>query len=154
MIDPRDRTDLSKLEQIVLKFTGEVLHGDNDAMIDDHVSPGYIQHTDGIGQGRQGLRNYLTQIAWRRAGRHDWKPIHLFGSGRFVILHKLLPAVVIVDIFRFDDDDMLAEHWDVVQPLPAPDYDPMAPSQEDFTRFYSLFGLTAAANAERTVSPE
>ena len=57
----------------------------------------------------------------------------------FVILHKLLPAVVIVDILRFNKDHMLAEHWDVVQKLPEPDYDPMALSSENLTRFKELF---------------
>jgi predicted SnoaL-like aldol condensation-catalyzing enzyme len=142
--DPWQRTDLSPREALVLRFTDEVLHGDNMALVDEVVSPDYRQHTDGIGQGRQGLRNYLEQIAWRRAGRRTWRPIHLFESGDFVILHKLLPAVVIADFFRFDQDGMLAEHWDVVQPLPTPDYDPMRLSQEDFTRFYALFGIPSS----------
>ena len=43
-----------------------------------------------------------------------------------MILHKLLPAVVIADFLRFDADGMMAEHWDVVQPHPEPDYDPHA----------------------------
>ena len=54
-------------------------------------------------------------------------------------LHKLLPAVGIVDIMRFNKDHMLAEHWDVVQRLPGPDYDPMARSSENLTRFKALF---------------
>ena len=141
--DPRLRTDLSKREALVLRFTDEVLHGDNLALVDEAISPDYRQHTDGIGQGRQGLRNYLEQIAWKRAGRYTWRPIHLFESGDFVILHKLLPAVVIADFFRFDGNDLLAEHWDVVQPIPRSDYDPMQPSQENFGRFYALFGLDA-----------
>jgi predicted SnoaL-like aldol condensation-catalyzing enzyme len=139
--DPWTRTDLSPREQLVLRFTDEVLHGDNDDLIDQVVSPHYRQHTDGIGQGREGLRNYLRSVAWKRAGRHTWRPIHLFESGDFVILHKLLPAVVIADFFRFDGDGMLAEHWDVVQPLPAADYDPMRLSTEDFTRFYAMYGI-------------
>ena len=139
--DPWTRTDLSAREKLILKFTDEVLHGENAAMIDEVVSPNYVQHTAGIGQGRQGLRNYLDKIAWRRAGRHVWRPIHIFAAGDFVILHKLLPAVVIADFFRFDADGMIAEHWDVVQPLPEADYDPLKPSAEDFTRFYKLFGL-------------
>ena len=139
--DPWRRADLSPREALVLRFTDQVLHGDNDAMIDEFISPDYRQHTDGIGQGRQGLRNYLQQIAWKRAGRTVWRPIHLFECGDFVILHKLLPAVVIVDFFRFDADGMMAEHWDVVQPLPNPDYDPMRPSEEDFTRFYEMYRI-------------
>ena len=68
------------------------------------------------------------------------------GEGNFVILQKLLKLVVIVDIFRIDSAGQLAEHWDVVQTLPAPDYDPMRQSSEDFTRFRALYGMTPASN--------
>lgn len=140
--DPWLRTDLTPREKIVLRFTNEVLHGDNDALINELVSPDYVQHTHGIGQGRQGLRNYLHQIAWKRPGRRDWRPIQIFAAGDFVILHKLLPAVVIADFFKFDPSGtLLVEHWDVVQPLPEADYDPLRPSTEEFSRFYMLFGL-------------
>ena len=139
--DPLARTNLSEREKIVLTFTDRVLHGDDQAMIDTHVAEGYIQHTQGIGQGKQGLRNYLEAIAWKRPGRHEWRPIQIFEAGDFVILHKLLPAVVIADFFRFDADGLLAEHWDVVQPLPEQGYDPLKPSEENFSRFYALFNI-------------
>ncbi|MFW2368036.1 MAG: hypothetical protein ACN4GW_16590 [Desulforhopalus sp.] len=137
--DPRKRDDLTENEKRTMRFMTECLHGDNVALIDEYVAEGYIQHTPGIGQGKAGLINYLREIAWKRPGRHEWRPIHLFSDGDFVILHKLLPKVVIVDILRFDQDHKLIEHWDVVQRLPEPDYDPMALSSEDLTRFKELF---------------
>jgi predicted SnoaL-like aldol condensation-catalyzing enzyme len=108
------------------------------------VSPEYTQHTHGIGQGREGLRRFLTEIAWKRPNSDVWRPIQIFASGDFVILHKLLKLVVIVDIFRIDSAGLLAEHWDVVQTLPTPDYDPMEVSEEDFTRFRALYGMLPA----------
>ena len=63
-------------------------------------------------------------------------------GGDFVILHKLLPAVVIADFLRFDADGMMAEHWDVVQPIPEADYDPLRPSTENLDRFRAVFGIT------------
>ena len=140
--DPRQRTDLSRNEKIVLQFAADCLHGDDLGFVDRHVSENYIQHTPGIGQGREGLRNYLRAVAWKRPGRHVWRPIHLFECGNFVILHKLLPAVVIADFLRFDAAGMLIEHWDVVQPLPEPDYDPMRLSSENFARFATLFKMS------------
>jgi predicted SnoaL-like aldol condensation-catalyzing enzyme len=141
--DPSQRTDLSANEQLVLAFTGRCIHGADDAFIDQSVAPDYVQHTQGIGQGREGLRRFLREIAWKRPHREVWRPIQIFASGNHVILHKLLRLVVIIDVFRINAAGQLAEHWDVVQPLPAPDYDPMAPSNEDFTRFKALFGMTA-----------
>ena len=137
--DPRKRKDLTENEKRVLHFMEDCLHGDNEDLIDRYVAEDYIQHTPGIGQGRDGLRRYLREVAWKRPGRYDFIPIHLFSDGDFVILHKLLPAVVIVDILRFNENHQLAEHWDVVQRLPEPDYDPMAPSSEDLSRFKAMF---------------
>jgi predicted SnoaL-like aldol condensation-catalyzing enzyme len=139
--DPLKRTDLSKREQILLRFTAEVLHGTNTALIDTLVAADYRQHTHGVGQGRDGIRKYIAEIASRRPGREQWRPVLLFEDGDFVILFKQLPAFLIVDIVRFNSQDQLAEHWDVVQPLPAADYDPMAPSKEDLQRFFALFGI-------------
>ena len=137
--DPRKREDLTENERRVLHFMEECLHGDNDDLIDLYVAEDYIQHTPGIGQGRDGLRRYLNEVARKRPGRRDFTPIHLFSDGNFVILHKLLPTVVIVDIMRCDDNHQFAEHWDVVQRLPEPGYDPMKPSSEDLSRFKALF---------------
>ena len=142
LYDPLKRKDLDEKEKRLLQFMKECIHGDNEELIDLYVSEDYIQHTPGIGQGREGLRRYLKEVAWKRPGRHDFVPIHLFSDGDFVILHKLLPSVVIVDIVRFNKDNKLAEHWDVVQRLPVPDYDPMALSSEDFSRFRTLFGVS------------
>jgi len=137
--DPRKRKDLTENEKRVLHFMEDCLHGNNEDLIDRYVAEDYIQHTPGIGQGRDGLRRYLREVAWKRPGRYDFIPIHLFSDGDFVILHKLLPAVVIVDILRFNKKKQLAEHWDVVQRLPEPGYDPMAPSSEDLSRFKVMF---------------
>ncbi len=139
--DPLKRTDLSRREQILLRFTAEVLHGTNTGLIDTLVAPDYLQHTHGVGQGREGIRKYIAEIASRRPGREQWRPVLLFEDGDFVILFKQLPAFLIVDIVRFNAQDQLAEHWDVVQSLPAADYDPMAPSKEDLQRFFALFGI-------------
>ena len=93
------------------------------------------------GGWREGIRKYIAEIASRRPGREQWRPVLLFEDGDFVILFKQLPAFLIVDIVRFNAQDQLAEHWDVVQSLPAADYDPMAPSKEDLQRFFALFGI-------------
>ena len=143
--DPLKRTDLSKREKILLQFTGEVVHGTNLALIDTLVAEDYMQHTHGVGQGRAGIRKYATEISMKRAGRTEWRPLLVFEDGDFVILFKKLPAFMIVDIVRFNAQDQLAEHWDIVQPLPSPDYDPMALSRDDFSRFYALFGIPRPA---------
>ena len=141
--DPRQRQDLSANEAALLHFMSDCMHGTDMSLVDRYVSSDYIQHTPGIGQGREGLRRYLQEVAWKRPGRHQWRPIPLLAAGNFVILHKLLPATVIADFMRFDDQGLMAEHWDVVQPLPEPGYDPMRLSTENFSRFAPLFKIDA-----------
>ena len=125
----------------MLHFMSDCMHGHDMSLVERYVAEDYIQHTPGIGQGREGLRNYLEQVAWKRPGRLTWRPIHLFPCGDFVILHKLLPAVVIADFMRFNQDGLMAEHWDVVQPLPEPNYDPLRLSTENLSRFAGLFKI-------------
>jgi predicted SnoaL-like aldol condensation-catalyzing enzyme len=137
--DPKKRASLTENERRMLHFMEACIHGDDESLIDRYVAEDYIQHTPGIGQGREGLRRYIREVAWKRPGRRSMTPIHLFSDGDFVILHKLLPAVVIVDIIRFNESHQLAEHWDVVQRLPESGYDPMAPSSEDLSRFQGMF---------------
>jgi predicted SnoaL-like aldol condensation-catalyzing enzyme len=144
--DPLERTDLTANEKLVLAFTGRCIHGGDESLIEQMVSPNYTQHTHGIGQGREGLRRFLKEIAWKRPHGDVWRPIQVFASGDFVILHKLLKQVVIMDIFRIDSAGLLAEHWDVVQALPTPDYDPMRSYDEDFTRFRAMFGIRPPAD--------
>jgi predicted SnoaL-like aldol condensation-catalyzing enzyme len=144
--DPRQRADLSPNEVTLLRFMDEVLHGDEPWLIDELLVEEYVQHTPGIGQGREGLRRYLAEVALKRPGRHQWRPIQMFACGDIVVLHKLLATTIIVDIVRFDPDGRMAEHWDVVQRLPEPDYDPMRRSTEDLGRFASLFAIEPASD--------
>ena len=139
--DPRQRKDLSENEKRVLRFMDECLHGDNIDLVDEYVAENYIQHTPGIGQGREGVRRYIQEIAWKRPGRKEWRPIQIFSDGDLVILHKLLAAVVIVDIMHLNTEQQFIEHWDVVQTLPEADYDPMKPSTENLERFKQLFNI-------------
>lgn len=144
--DPRKRTDLSKREKIVLRFMDDCMHGDDLSLIDTLMAEDYIQHTPGIGQGREGVRNYIQEIAYHRPGRKEWTPIQLFECGDIVILHKLLKHVIIADFLRFNEKDQMVEHWDVVQPLPEPNYDPMKKSTEDLSRFKALFSMNSESD--------
>ena len=70
--DPRQRNDLTANENVLLHFMSDCMHGDDLSLVDRYVATGYIQHTPGIGQGREGLRHYLHEVAWKRPGRREW----------------------------------------------------------------------------------
>ena len=139
--DPWSREDLTENEKTLLRFMSECMHGDDLSLIDTLVAEDYIQHTPGIGQGREGVRRYIETVAYRRPGRREWRPVQIFSAGDMVILHKISATHVFADIVRFNDQGQMAEHWDVVQPHPEPDYDPMRRSTENLERFRVLFGL-------------
>jgi len=63
--DPRLRNDLSANEKTLLHFMSDCMHGHDMSLVDRYVAEDYIQHTPGIGQGRDGLRHYLEQVASR-----------------------------------------------------------------------------------------
>ncbi len=139
--DPWARDDLTPNERTLLRFMRDCMHGDDLSLIDTLVAEDYIQHTPGIGQGREGLRRYITEVAYRRPGRKDWRPVQIFAAGDMVILHKISATHVFADFVRFDALGRMAEHWDVVQAHPEPGYDPMRQSTENLDRFRALFGL-------------
>ena len=139
--DPWSRDNLTDNEKTLLTFMRDCMHGDDLSLIDTLVAEDYVQHTPGIGQGRVGVRKYIEEVAYRRPGRKDWRPVQIFSVGDMVILHKISATHVFADFVRFNDKGQMAEHWDVVQPHPEPDYDPMRPSTENLDRFKKLFNL-------------
>jgi predicted SnoaL-like aldol condensation-catalyzing enzyme len=139
--DPWARNDLSANEKTLLVFMRDCMHGDDLSLIDTLVAEEYVQHTPGIGQGREGLRNYIRTVAYRRPGRKNWRLVQIVAAGDIVILHKLIATHVIADFVRFNKAGQMAEHWDVVQPLPERNYDPMRRSVENLGRFTAFFAL-------------
>ena len=65
--DPRTRTDLTANERVALHFMSDCMHGDDLSLVDRYVAEGYIQHTPGIGQGREACATTCTRS--RGSGR-------------------------------------------------------------------------------------
>lgn len=133
--------DLSPRKRRVLEFMDGVLHGDRMDLIESHVHENYIQHTPGIGQGREGLKNYIREVASKRPNRTEWRPVMLLEEGDVVALFKWLPGAWIADFLRFDENDMMVEHWDVVQRWEGFAPTPEDRSTEDLSRFKALFNI-------------
>src|SRR5580704_5526420 len=76
-------------------------------------SPDYVQHSAGIGPGREGL------FALVRAVRRQYESSRVVAEGDYVMVHGRFsgggrPTRIVVDILRIEDGRM-AEHWDVMQ---------------------------------------
>jgi len=83
------------------------------------VSGPYIQHNPLVADGIDGVVSFL-----RQAGRVpcEVKRVAIDGDLAFVHVRYLSlfgQETAGVDIFRFDVDGKIVEHWDVLQPVPT-----------------------------------
>jgi len=79
-------------------------------------SPNYIQHSAHIGPGREGLFNLIKSLPSTLKYEHGL----IVAEGDFVIIHGRFSGFgrprswIAADVVRVADD-VLAEHWDVLQ---------------------------------------
>jgi len=102
--------------QIVLDAFDLLFNKRDYAAAERFWSPNYIQHSAHIAAGRDGLFNLIKSLP--DSLRYENHVVA--ASGDFVLLHGRfsghgLPAAwIAADIVRMEND-LLAEHWDVIQ---------------------------------------
>jgi predicted SnoaL-like aldol condensation-catalyzing enzyme len=114
------RQEINK--QIVREFYDCVVNTKDFEAAKKYLAPRYIQHNPNDPDGHDGLRQFITK---RKAEHPDQKSeiIRIFAEGDYVILHvrSLWPPDTyraIVEIYRLENG-LVAEHWDVMQFVPA-----------------------------------
>jgi predicted SnoaL-like aldol condensation-catalyzing enzyme len=84
------------------------------------VREDYIQHTPLIADGRKGLQDLLTKIAYKEIPAPQIKNVRVFEDGDIVVLHHDVnwpTRKAMIEIFRFKDG-LAAEHWSGISDHP------------------------------------
>jgi predicted SnoaL-like aldol condensation-catalyzing enzyme len=101
----------------------QVLASFDSSQVDRFFAPSYIQHSSLAAAGLPALKVFLDR-AKQDYPQAETRIKRAFVDGDMVIFHVhvvLRPGeagLAVVDMFRLQDG-MLAEHWDVIQPVPA-----------------------------------
>ena len=110
------QTKQEKNKALVLEAFDTLFNKRDYVAAERYWSPHYIQHSAHIASGREGLFDLIKSIP----PTLKYEPGTIVAEGDFVIAHGRFSGIglpvnwIAADIVRINDD-VLVEHWDVIQ---------------------------------------
>jgi predicted SnoaL-like aldol condensation-catalyzing enzyme len=106
--------NVERNKQTVARVFDAFRAGDVDAF-DELIAEDYVQHNPQAGNGLEAVKEFFRGI-----GPVDVDVYRVIGEGDLVAAHSHYKTFNMagVDIWRFDDDGKMIEHWDVLQTVP------------------------------------
>jgi len=115
--------------QVVLEVYKKMINQKQPKNVGQYLEPSYIQHNPTIETGAEALIKAFAYMEAQHPRAHV--VVHqVIAVGNFVYAHVNFVnlfsddpndrGLAGVDIYRFDNNGRIAEHWDVLQPIPDP----------------------------------
>ena len=114
----------AKIQQAIDTIYAKIFNEGQGDLLPDLVAGPYIQHNPLFPDGADHMVGYIKQA---KGIPCEVKRIAIDGDLAFIhvrYLNWLGKETAGVDIFRFDADGKVVEHWDVLQPVPETAHNP------------------------------
>ena len=115
--------DLESNKKNTIAFYRTAYLGDPSKAVKEFVEAEYIQHNPLVADGKQAFIDYFEEMGRDYPGK-SIEFVRAVAEGDLVALHthQTWPGnkqYVTMDIFRFDNNGKIVEHWDSVQEVPS-----------------------------------